>query len=498
MESYHLIQYAIYSRLMSELNLEKLSIYWIIIFCILYYLSDKYILYQWIDKYIYSLFNFLNKLDECSITIPYHTKTYCYGSNKQTKTIYSERFLAINHYIKTNVKNLTSLIELMNFDNTSCSYDISSDFILLPLHHEKLLICTKNEIYLEMIIEKIQDEEAKENTQKIVKKYNYKLSKRNIDSMAILTDFLEKCVASYLESLKGKGGQMIYEYEFSKKDEDQKLSLVFREMPFKSNKTFANIFFENKDVILNDIREFSKGIDPDKKEKIIARYKYLGIPYKRIYLLYGPPGSGKSSLVKAFVNETGRHCILVQWSKIKTSADFSNLCSDIKVQYKDVLQKDVILVFEDFDANQSTVVKSRFSKEQIKQIQETPKEQINTFLNLNIFESNDELTLECVLNTLDGIKELYDTVIVFTTNVLDSIDPALIRPGRVDKIIHMDYISVPIIKQMLEYYYQTSVSLDENSKIPLSSPAKIQEICMRNSHWEKCVSELHRPNETKM
>ena len=67
--------------------------------------------------------------------------------------------------------------------------------------------------------------------------------------------------------------------------------------------------------------------------------------------------------------------------------------------------------------------------------------------------NEDELTLEYILNILDGIVELHNSIIFFTTNDIQSIDPALTRIGRVDKIIEMNYASTGVITEMLKHYY---------------------------------------------
>jgi chaperone BCS1 len=101
--------------------------------------------------------------------------------------------------------------------------------------------------------------------------------------------------------------------------------------------------------------------------------------------------------------------------------------------------------------------------------------------------SSDELTLECVLNTLDGIKELYNAILIFTTNDISSIDPAVIRPGRVDRIIEMKLATRSVIKDILVHFYR-EIDPESNSVndafrlIPSSitiSPAKVQEICIQ-------------------
>jgi len=256
------------------------------------------------------------------------------------------------------------------------------------------------------------------------------------------------------------------------------------------------LFIENKGNILKSIREFSK-YNPNKKD-VELRYKRQGIPYKRTYLLHGPPGTGKSSLIKAFLNETGRHCVMIPWSRIKTATEFTHLC---RTHHKKLTQKDVILVFEDFDANSSKTVKAREALQPPVKKEENDKEEnllkgtIETMMKMSTLpiEKEDEFTLECVLNTLDGVHELYDAVIVFTTNDIGALDPAFLRPGRIDQIIHMDLAGPPIIKKMVEHFFQEKSEkiwdINPDCKI---APAYVQEVCIRNSSLEetfKCLSQ---------
>jgi len=284
--------------------------------------------------------------------------------------------------------------------------------------------------------------------------------------------------------------------------------MTFEGSPFKSNKTFDNLFFEGKQEIREDIQEFVMNMEKEKKQIIEAEYKRKGIPFKRIYLLHGPPGTGKSSLIKAMVNETGRHCILVQWSKIKTSAEFANLFHRIKINSNKLSQSEIMIVFEDFDANDTSAIKIRDSlkKQQTILDQDTKieteekstdtenvvKKTLEAIIQAQPKTCEDVLTLECVLNTLDGIKELYDAVVVFTTNDLSSIDPAVIRPGRVDKLIKMDVVKPDIIKDIVKHYYNhNNVYINELDRLTTDlSPAVVQSICNKHKNLCDCVNDL--------
>jgi SpoVK/Ycf46/Vps4 family AAA+-type ATPase len=301
---------------------------------------------------------------------------------------------------------------------------------------------------------------------------------------------------------------MIYEYIKATTDEDDRYCMTFEGSPFKSNKTFDNLFFEGKEEIREDIQEFVMNMGKEKKHIIEAEYKRKGIPFKRIYLLHGPPGTGKSSLIKAIVNETGRHCILVQWSKIKTSAEFANLFHRIKINSKNLSQSEIIIVFEDFDANDTSAIKIRDSlkkqpiildqdtnietEEKSTDTENVVKKTLEAMFLAQPKTCEDVLTLECVLNTLDGIKELYDAVVVFTTNDLSSIDSAVIRPGRVDKLIKMDLVKPDIVKDIVKHYYNTNnVYIDELDRLTTDlSPALVQSICNKHKNISDCVNDL--------
>jgi SpoVK/Ycf46/Vps4 family AAA+-type ATPase len=194
------------------------------------------------------------------------------------------------------------------------------------------------------------------------------------------------------------------------------------------------------------------------------------------------------------LNYTGRDAILVPWSRIKTCGELSSILRNNKFNGKDKELKDLIFIFEDFDANYSKVLKSRkqttpnktyYSSSDVSDDSsqmditvlanrintvanevDTPKEILEHIKLLKEYAANsmnvmnkppeDELTLEYVLNMFDGIVEQHDAIIVFTTNHLEEIDPAAIRPGRVDYILELKNATVETIKEMIQTKYKLS------------------------------------------
>jgi SpoVK/Ycf46/Vps4 family AAA+-type ATPase len=448
----------------------------------------------------------------CSITIPYHIKTYTsYGASKPIeKILYSDRFRAINYHIKKyHLHKLFSLNEIINFENTKF-LECNCDFVLLPKEKQRILLDESEEIYFEILLQRNKDNIREKNdssnqtcNDNDTKKYIYILTKKGKTNIKSLNNFMTKIESEYKNEIINKTTQMVFEYKKSMKDDDETRSIVFSETPFKTNKSFDNIFFEDKYKFINFIEPFIENNEHTKNQ-----YKKSGNVFKAVILLYGDPGCGKSSLIKATISKTGRHCILVPWTKIKTCSDFVSLFRPIKINNKVYNQNELIIVFEDFDANEDDIIKIREGFKQKKGIISTIKD--DKVKNHNIKDKNDsvveykiipkledELTLEYVLNVLDGIVELNESIVFFTTNDISIIDPALKRSGRVNYILNMKRASRNIIKEMISYNFSIPINEmnkynKEINKIPECKIAcsDISEIFNQTKSIDECLKKI--------
>jgi hypothetical protein len=167
------------------------------------------------------------------------------------------------------------------------------------------------------------------------------------------------------------------------------------------------------DRILNDIKRF--------KERS-AVYKKHGIPYHRNYLLTGPPGTGKTSLIHALASDLNMGLSVINFHRYytKTALD-RNMAS---------LPKNTIIVVEDIDA-------------------------LYTIDRVGDPDRNG-LTFSDFINAIDGFASSNDGAIVFmTTNHPDRMDPALLRPGRVDLRLSLSYATQGQVQSVYNAYYES-------------------------------------------
>jgi chaperone BCS1 len=78
---------------------------------------------------------------------------------------------------------------------------------------------------------------------------------------------------------------------------------------------------------------------------------------------------------------------------------------------------------------------------------------------------DDDLNLMGLLNVLDGVVDTPGRIVIMTTNHPEVLDPALIRPGRIDKKLELGFMLVNDVIGMLEHYYQTGLSDVEKQRV---------------------------------
>uniref|UniRef100_A0A8C3B566 Mitochondrial chaperone BCS1 n=1 Tax=Cairina moschata TaxID=8855 RepID=A0A8C3B566_CAIMO len=152
----------------------------------------------------------------------------------------------------------------------------------------------------------------------------------------------------------------------------------------------------------------------------------LGIPYRRGYLLYGPPGCGKSSFITALAGE-------LQYSICLLSLSDRSLSDDRLNHLLSVAPQQSIILLEDVDA---AFVSRDLAAE-----------------NPTVYQGMGRLTFSGLLNALDGVASTEARIVFMTTNYVDRLDPALVRPGRVDLKQYVGHCSRRQLARMFLRFY---------------------------------------------
>ncbi|GAM88048.1 hypothetical protein ANO11243_060770 [Dothideomycetidae sp. 11243] len=168
------------------------------------------------------------------------------------------------------------------------------------------------------------------------------------------------------------------------------------------------------DAILGDVREF-----------LDARTWYLdrGIPYRRGYMLHGPPGTGKTSFVQALAGALDFNIAMLSLSQRGLHDDLLNrLLLNVPPR--------TIVLLEDADA---------------------------AFANRRQREDDgyagSSVTFSGLLNALDGVASAEERVIFMTTNHIERLDDALVRPGRIDMMVHLGNATTWQFARMWDRFY---------------------------------------------
>jgi chaperone BCS1 len=178
-----------------------------------------------------------------------------------------------------------------------------------------------------------------------------------------------------------------------------------------------------KEHMLQDMMQFRRSKQ---------RYGSLGVPYHRGYLLYGPPGTGKTSLVSALAAHFGLSIYIINL------ADFNDRSLLGAVNN---VPANSVLLFEDIDCMKGS--QSRIESDS------GSAQTGGATLSKEVAPNQNGVTLSGLLNVLDGFAAPTGVLFVMTTNHIEKLDTALLRPGRIDYKLYLGKASD---RQKLELY----------------------------------------------
>jgi chaperone BCS1 len=215
-------------------------------------------------------------------------------------------------------------------------------------------------------------------------------------------------------------------------------------------------------------------------------YAEHGIPYRRGYLLSGPPGTGKSSLCFAVAGKLGLKIYLLNLSS--RALDEDNLYSLFSE-----LPRRCILLVEDVDTSEITHSRGQsiFPRSGPSQADNSPPTD-NKSSPDDPGKSNEKtektgITLSSLLNVLDGVAASEGRILVMTTNHPEKLDDALLRAGRVDMQIEFRLA----ISEDIENLYKSIYSVSKEARVR-QSPRRVKR--SQNGSEEEGESDDHKPN----
>lgn len=230
----------------------------------------------------------------------------------------------------------------------------------------------------------------------------------------------------------------------------------------KQKRSLNSIFTNNDEHVklYNSIKSFI-----DNK----AIYMKLNYPYKYSAILYGVPGSGKSSTILALASE------------LKYNVEYVNMSTTSISELIKIMSSSTpnIYVFEDIDALNTCFANTRTNDN-------SSKTKVTTISKDDSDVKINTISLSDLLNITDGLLSCDGAICLFTTNHIEKLDPAFLRAGRMNMLVEFSYLSANAANKMIKTYLNVEVeNLKDNIK-----PAELQDMILNILIGKKTIDDL--------
>lgn len=435
---------------------------------------------------------------------------------------FSKNFRAVLFHVVQRIDNMKDVRELKEFATNIIKGEHYEDknakdvkTIFTVSQKLPFILDADKEIYCIVRETGEQREEGVSKTETRIVKFGITIFSYK-SGVPVIKEFVKTICHEYSKYLEEKRRGKLFVYTLNNtevhNDDDDTVG-GWQETPHETMKSFDNIFFEEKQEVMQKIRFFT-----DNKEW----YRRNGVPYTLGIALYGAPGTGKTSFIKALATLLDRHIISISLARIKTKKQLHDFYYE--TQYSNANDKTAvgfdkkIIVFEDVDCVGDLVLKRKHktklgfdtsdadSTDDVADIDDfvdtspskpllTPEDKVNheiakatkyVMKKINgegcstmgpMMSSNqpDNITLDDILNLWDGIRENTGRIMIITTNHYDRLDPALIRPGRIDMALNLGNATRSTIAEMYLHYYGTEIDPNDLALVPdrFYSPAEV-------------------------
>lgn len=434
-----------------------------------------------------SMWDVLIRKKEYSVKLEGHSSVNNYMNER---FVFSVEFKAILDYILTKKcldESCTDVHSLTQFNtDLDVKYDYKSDSSSREYLHSYILNqpsdlqLTDDGIYAHVKVEESghDDDSSKSSKSITTKTYVITLRSSRVTCDGIVK-WIDAITTEYKEARAKRLASDRYFVRFRGFDSELG-SVKWDSDVLASDPSFDSLFFEGKDEFMATVNRFLE------ERKF---YESVGKPWQLGINLSGPPGCGKTSFIRVLAAVLNRNVKDISFSKMKTNKDFEEAIRCVEYNGMSLASDRTIIVAEDIDCSNLDVIRARKSAKEDIDMQQVEQGDLDADGSDDDDESSkkgsnevgalvsamkemsridkacvvasekamkikeDLLDLSTILNVMDGVTSADGRIIVFTSNHPEKVDPALLRPGRIDLDVRLGPLPIELVFDMAKHWY---------------------------------------------